>query len=109
MSQRTEKVESLVRQTVASALVAELGPAVARVTVTGVDVAPDLKQAIVWLGILGKDAERQSLFEQVQAVRPRLQSAVAKTMTTKYVPRLELKLDAGGDYAQHINRIIREL
>ena len=109
MTQRTEKVESLVKQTVATALVVELGPAAARVTVTAVTVSPDLKHAIVWLGIIESDKKRQGLFEEVIEVRPALQAAVAKIMTTKYIPKLELKLDTGGDYAEHINRIIREL
>lgn len=109
MSQRTEKVESLVKQTVASAMVHELGPVIARVTITTVTVSPDLKQATVWLGIVESDQKRQAVFEEVQAVRPALQAAVAKIMTTKYIPKLVLKLDTGGDYAEHINRIIREL
>jgi len=109
MSQRTEKVESLVKQTVATAMVTELGPKAALITVTSVDVAPDLKHAVVWLGILAEDLKRQKLFDETLEVRPQLQAAVAGIMTTKYIPKLELRLDTGGDYAEHINRIIREL
>jgi ribosome-binding factor A len=109
VSQRTQKVESLVRQTVATAITHELGPGAARITVTAVDVSPDLKNATVWLGILEGESKRHKTFESVQDVRPALQSAVAKTLTTKYVPKIELKLDTGGDYAQHIADIIREL
>ena len=109
MSQRTEKVESLVKQTVALKLIEELGQAAARVTVTGVDVSPDLKNAIVWLGVAENEAKRVATMATVQEVRPKLQAAVAKIMTTKYIPRIELKLDAGIDYAAHISDIIREL
>lgn len=109
MSQRTEKVESLVKQTVATALAENLDKSAALVTVTAVDVSPDLKGAIVWLGIVAAEPKRQKLFEEATAARPQLQAAVAKIMTTKYIPRLELRLDAGGDYAQHISEIIREL
>lgn len=109
MSQRTEKVESLVRQTVATALIEQLGRAATRVTVTGVDVSPDLKYATVWLGVAESEARRIATMAAVQEARPKLQAAVAKIMTTKFIPKLELKLDTGADYAEHINEIIREL
>lgn len=109
MSQRTEKVASLVRQTVATAIITELGPEATNITVTKVDVSPDLKHAIIWLGILGPEHKREAIFQTALNVRPALQWAVAHKMTTKYVPRIELRLDTGGDYAAHIAEIIREL
>ncbi len=109
MSQRTEKVQSLVRQTVASTLAESLAGDNALVTVTGVDVAPDLKQAIVWIGLLGSDKDQSRVWELVEANRPEVQAAVAKVMTTKYIPHLEFRRDTGGDYAQHIEGLIKQL
>lgn len=109
MSQRTEKVESLVRQTVAQALMQSLAADSARVTVTGVDVSPDLKQATVWIGVVGNDKQTKALWEQIEAAKSETQRAVNKTMTTKYVPHLNFRQDAGGEYAAHIDSIIRDL
>lgn len=110
MSQRTEKVESLVRQIVAQALLEELGPEGARVTVTGVDVSPDLRHAIVWLGILaGNESEQKSIFERVLASRHDAQRALAKVMTTKFVPVLEFRPDSGGEYADYMEQIFKKL
>jgi len=110
MSQRTEKVQSLVRQIVATALTQELGQAAAKLGVSNVDVSPDLKHATVWLDIAEtNESKRQTIMTAAQEVRPKLQAAVATVMTTKYIPKLELKLDTGADYADHINGIIREL
>ena len=109
MSQRTEKVESLIQQIVATGLLNELGGDMARVTVTRVDVSPDLRHAIVWIGIVAGSQNQEQLFERVEQLRPDLQKDVAEQLTTKYVPRLSLKLDTGGEYAAQMERLLNNL
>lgn len=109
MSQRTEKVASLIQQIVAEGLLAELGGDMARVTVTGVDVAPDLRHATVWVGIVADGPDQQELFERVERLRPDLQRDVAGQLTTKFVPRISLKLDEGGEYAAQMERLLNNL
>lgn len=108
MSRRTEKAGSLVQHTVAGQL-AELLPA-GQVTVTGVDVSPDLRTATVWFGILARDSEQANkFFVQIEGLRPAIQQELAKTMTTKFVPKLIFKRDTGGEYAERIAGILNNL
>ncbi len=110
MSHRTEKVESLVQQVVARQLLEYLGNDSARVSVTGVDVSPDIKQATVWLGILAElEDQRQELLDRVLDYKSEIQHELAATITTKFTPKLDFKLDAGGAYAQHIDKLIKGL
>jgi ribosome-binding factor A len=104
MSQRTEKVASLVQQIVARELTARLHAP--ELTVTGVDVTPDLRHATIWLGQLKPDPE---LMKRVEQERGNIQAAVARQLTTKFVPRLSFKPDSGGEYADRINRLIQGL
>lgn len=110
MSQRTKKVASLIQQIVAAELQSQLG--MAEITVTTVDVSPDLRQATVWLGIISTQSQKLSpdeLFRRAESLRPRLQDAVARQLTTKFVPRLSLRPDLSGEYAQHIGRVMNNL
>jgi ribosome-binding factor A len=110
MSQRTAKVESLVQQVVATGILELLDADAANITVTGVDVAPDLRSAIVWIGVIADDDSAQAgLFNRVTKVTGLLQRRLAGTITTKFVPRLELRLDTGGQYADHITRLLNNL
>lgn len=110
MSQRIAKVESLVRQVVATGLPELLEADAARITVTGVDVAPDLRNATVWIGVIADDETAQvQLFGRVEGLAGVLQRRVAKIITTKFVPHLAFKLDTGGRYAEHINRLLSTL
>ncbi len=110
MSQRTEKVESLVQQVAASGLLMLLEKDGVKVSVTRVDVSPDLRNANVWLGILSfSEEDREQIFQQTLAVRSQIQHQLARKITTKFVPRLTFKSDTGGEYAEHISKLLKGL
>jgi ribosome-binding factor A len=102
-------MESLIQAVVAGALPEVLERDAAAVTVTRVDASPDLRNATVWIGLLGAPGEQDRLWERVEGARGELQSALAGKLTTKYVPRLHWRRDSGGEYAEHMERLLREL
>ena len=109
MSQRVAKVESLIQQVVATALTALLERDAAGVTVTRVDAAPDMRNATVWIGLLGNEKAKAKLWELIEHQRYDLQAALSAKMSTKFVPRLTFKKDTGGEYAADIERLLRGL
>jgi ribosome-binding factor A len=109
VSTRIAKVESLIQQVVAKTLVERLEAEAATVTVTRVDGAPDMRSAVVWIGLLGNAAAQDRLWARVERERGEVQAALAKTMATKFVPRLALRRDTGGEYAAEIDRLLRQI
>lgn len=109
MTQRVAKVESLIQQVVATALVQLLDADAAAVTVTRVDAAPDLRSAVVWIGLLGEPVRQDGLWAHIESERRELQEALAGHMTTKFVPRLTFKRDTGGEYAAEIDRLLKKI
>lgn len=109
MSQRTEKVARLIQQITA----AELSrlPESAQFTITRADVSPDLREATVWVGVVVSDPDEvEKLFKKhLYPYRKQFQEAVARGLSTKFVPRLSFKRDASGAYADEITRLIRGL
>lgn len=101
MSQRTRKAASLIQQIVA-AEVARL-PFSVNLTVTGVDVSPDLRQATVWVGSVGEVGDS---FTHLDEARHSIQGVIGSQMTSKFVPRITFKQDTSGQYAQHISKLI---
>jgi len=61
------------------------------VTINQVDVTSDLKNAHVFVSVLGTTGA--SVINQLEAHRPALQSAVAKHVVLKYTPHLVFHLD----------------
>jgi ribosome-binding factor A len=109
MSQRVAKIESLIQQVVATSLVELVGPDAARVTVTRVDAAPDLHNATVWVGILGDAAQAEAIMKRLQQIHSSLQAALSRRLQTKFVPRLHVRQDTGGEYAAEIDRLLKNL
>jgi ribosome-binding factor A len=109
MSQRVAKVESLIQQTVATALVQLLDRDAASVTVTRVDAAPDMRNATVWIGLLGSPDEQERVWDLVQREAHEVRVALGKRMMTKFVPVLHFKKDTGGEYAAEIDRLLRKI
>lgn len=109
MSQRVAKVESVIQAAVAPSLLELLERDAALVTVTRVDVAPDLRNATVWIGLLGDPVQTERIWARLLGLQRELQRRVTEAMTTRYVPVLHLKLDTGGQYAEEIDRLLRDL
>lgn len=109
MSQRVAKMESLIQQVVATTIRDLLQHDAAWVTVTRVDAAPDLRQATVWLGLLGTEAQQTVLIDRLQGARSLIMRALAGKLTTKFAPQLHLRADGGGAYAAEIDRLLKNL
>jgi ribosome-binding factor A len=109
MSQRVAKIESVIQQVVATALMQLLDRDAAAVTVTRVDAAPDLRNANVWVGLLGEAGEQDRLWQHIEEERVQIQEALGRQLTTKFVPRLHFKRDTGGEYAAEIDRLLKNI
>jgi ribosome-binding factor A len=109
MSQRVPKVESVIQTVVASALPELLERDAAYVTVTRVDAAPDLRNATVWIGLLGNSKQQDEVWRRLQAVHGDIQEHLSAHMTTKFVPVIHFKRDTGGAYAEQIDRLLKGL
>jgi ribosome-binding factor A len=109
MSQRAAKMESLIQHVIATQLAALLERDAAAVTVTRVDAAADLRNATVWIGLLGDAAEQERIWARIEGTSGALQAALAPKLMTKFVPRLHMRRDTGGEYAAEIDRLLRGL
>jgi len=106
MSQRTDKVASLIQRSVAAGL--NRLPEAACLTVTSVDVSPDLRHATVRIGVVASRPEQATqLFKMIEANRRPLQDEVARSLSTKFVPQLSFEHDTGAEHANHISKLIR--
>jgi ribosome-binding factor A len=95
-SRRLLKAAAAIRQVVSMAILTELkDPRVRDVTVTHVEMTPDMREAKVYVSIMG-DAVRQDLsLRGLQNARGFLQSRIAERIETRYTPRLRFVVDMG--------------
>lgn len=108
MIARTERVAELIRASVGTSLVKLLPQS--HLTVTQVDVSPDMKYANVWISQMQFEGRDSSLaMEQVKAHQHDLQQGVAGSLKTKFTPRLRVFFDDGTSHVQTIDELLDKL
>jgi len=91
---RGRRVASVIRQVVSRELVTGLNdPRLTLVTVTGVDLAADLRVADVRVSIMGDAKAQEECFRAIRHAHGRLQERVAEALTVKFVPTLRFHVD----------------
>jgi len=96
MTRRQEKVARVVREAVSDAIANHLGDPRIKgfVSVTKVDIAPDLRSADVYLSIFGGDDGTQTkTFAAISHARSRIQSLLAGRLRSKFCPTLRFHRD----------------
>lgn len=84
-------------------------PRVKDVTVTGVEMAPDMRSATVHVSVMGSPASEQLALRGLANAAGFLQSRIADRIETRYTPRLRFELDAGVKHSIEIARMLGEV
>ncbi|BAN01912.1 30S ribosome-binding factor RbfA [Ilumatobacter coccineus] len=104
---RSARVGETLREIIAEDLVRFDDERLAFVTVTGIDVDPELNRAIVFFDSLAGEDGDEEIIEALAEYRIRLQSSVAKQIRAKKTPILEFKPDMAIRSAERIDEILR--
>ena len=79
------------------------------VTVNEVDVSPDLRQAKVYVGVLGTAGQKQKAMALLRKHRARFQSHIAQNVILKYTPQLRFFVDESVVRGNRVLEILDEL
>lgn len=107
-SARPARVGTLLQAAIADLLLREVkDPRIGMVTVTGVDVSPDLKQARVFVSVFGDATAGAEALAGLGSARRFLQSQVARRLALRFTPALQFELDESLDRAERLDRLLR--
>jgi ribosome-binding factor A len=106
-SRRLLKAAEAIREVVGMAILADLqDPRIRDVTVTSVEVAPDMRQAKVYVSVMGNESKQNLSLRGLQSAAGFLQSKVAKRIDTRYTPKLTFVLDQGVKKQIEVSQIL---
>ena len=78
------------------AILADLkDPRIEGVTVTYVEVSPDMRNAKVHVSIMGDDTAQRLCLKGLQSSTGYLQQKISRRIDTRYTPRIKFELDMG--------------
>ena len=108
---RLRRVNEAVRQVLSDAITQDLkDPRVGFVTVTAVDVSPDLRHARVYVSVLGDASVKDGSLDGLGAAHGFLQRRIAGELRLKHTPTLNFVIDDSIERGMRISELIdREL
>lgn len=93
MTERTARLDELLREEISGLIARELhDPRIGFVTVTDVEVSPDLSHASVWVSVIGSPDERRTTVRALAHAMPFIRGRLGR-LRLKKIPRLHVRLD----------------
>ena len=108
MKHRMLRVNEVVKRELSGIIAREMSFEGALVSINHVDVTPDLKNAHVFVSVLGTQA-RESVMSKLTSHRPVLQAELARHVTMKYTPHLIFHLDTSIERGTRVIEIMQEI
>jgi ribosome-binding factor A len=110
-NQRQMRVARRLQEEISRILLREIDdPLVRMVTLTDVDVSPDLKHARVWFSVVGEgEDDPEQVLKGLRRARKFIQGRLADEGELRYVPMLDFRFDATAQRAQRVEAILRQL
>lgn len=108
MKHRMLRVNEVVKRELSGIIAREMSFDGALVSINHVDVTSDLKNAHVFVSVLGTKA-RESVMSKLASHRSALQAELARHVTMKYTPHLIFHLDDSIERGARVIEIMQEM
>jgi ribosome-binding factor A len=110
-NRRADRVGEAIREEIATFLTesAKDPRIVGFVTVTGVEVSPDLRHAKVFVSVMGSDAEKASTFDGLQSTASHLRARVGRALRLRVAPEIHFREDESVARAARIESLLADI
>lgn len=110
MSRRTNRLEEEIREEVAKIIAGELkDPRIGFVTVTGVQLTPDLRHARINVGVLGDQAARDKSLAGLRQAAGFVRRELGRRLRIRHTPEVAFQYDKGLDATDRVARLLDEV
>ena len=106
---RMARVNEVVLEALANELERLSDPRLGFVTLTGVNVTADLREATVYYSVLGPSEQHEATSQALRSAGSHLRTVLGRQVRMKYVPRLSFREDPAVVTGQRVEEIIRDL
>jgi ribosome-binding factor A len=106
---RPERVAKEFREILAEEIPRLKDPRVGFVTVTHVEVSPDLRKATVFYTVMGQDKDHRSTRAGLRSARTHLRGVLGHQVRMKFTPDLEFEEDVGLTQVERVTELLKEI
>lgn len=107
---RIEKLQELIKQEMGKMLLSDLkDPRIGFVTVTDVEMTGDLREAKIFVSIMGGAQQVQSSLEGLNSALGFIRREIGQRVRLRFTPEISFALDKSLDYGEHIQKLLLQL
>jgi len=110
VSRRTRQVGEFLREELTDIIRREVkDPRIGFMSITEVDVAPDLRSAHVYISVLGTEDERTATLAALRSAAGFIRYHLKPRLRTRQIPDLDFRDDRSMEHAEQIARALHDL
>ncbi len=110
-TRRMQRINDQIRDELADLLAREVEDPRIRgvISVTGVETAPDLSVARIYVSVLGTEDEARQTVEHLRRAAPFFRRALASRLNLRHTPELDFRHDRSIAEGARIEQLLREI
>ena len=107
---RIEKLQELIKQEVSKMLLREIkDPRIGFVTVTEVEMTGDLREAKIFVSVMGDEKKVKESFAGLKSALGFIRREIGKRIRLRFTPEISFAPDTSLDYSEHIQKILLDI
>ncbi len=107
---RIEKLQELIKQEMSKMLLKELkDPRIGFVTVTDVEMTGDLREAKIYVSVMGGAEQVKSSLEGLNSALGFVRREIGQRIRLRFTPEISFALDTSLDYGDHIQKLLLQV
>ncbi len=107
---RIEKLQELIKQEMSKMLLREIkDPRIGFVTVTDVEMTGDLREAKIFVSIMGGEDKVQESLKGLQSALGFIRREIGRRIKIRFTPEISFALDTSLDYSEKIQKILLDI
>ncbi len=109
-SRRPQRLGLQIQQEISLILSRNLkDPRIGMVTITGVEMSPDLRYAKVFFSVLGTEKQKSDTIEALNHASGWIRHELGQRIRMKFVPELSFREDTSQEYGERIESLLDKL
>jgi ribosome-binding factor A len=106
---RPERVAEEFREILAEEIPRLKDPRVGFVTVTRVEVSPDLRRATIFYTVMGQDRDHRRTRAGLDSARAHLRAVLGHQVRLKFTPEIDFEEDVGLAQVERVTELLRQV
>lgn len=109
-TRRQEQVADFLRDEISEIILRELkDPRLGLISITRVEVTPDLRYAKVFVSVFGSDEDRDGTMRALAGASGFIRHTLRPRMHTRHIPEISFRSDRSMAHAEEVARVLHEL